>query len=105
MATMPSPAPAAAAVRAPSAGSANEKEEALRKWLEGLDSGRGALVCYLDVIKNEFDCDFGQISAVRLSNPETPGLLGTIDPVFWETCGIKAMGHKLLFAKGISKLS
>lgn len=83
----------------------NDKQEALKKWLEGLDSGRGALVTYFDVIKDEFDCDFGQLSAVKLSNPETPGLLGTIDPVFWETCGIKAMGHKLLFAKGISKLT
>merc|ERR1712083_1172303 len=61
-------------------------------WLEGLDHGKGSLLCYYDAIKREFDADLVQLSAVKLANPESPGLLGSIDPCFWEVCEIKRMG-------------
>merc|ERR1712061_826571 len=70
-------------------GSAQRK---LHEWLMTLDDGQGALLQYFDVINNEFDASFSQIVAVRLSQPFAPGTLGTIDPPFWEICGIEPMG-------------
>jgi len=82
-----------------------EHEARLMVWLKNLDSGKGALLQYADVLKAEFDSDFQQIGAVRLGEPVMPGIVGTIDPFFWEVCKIKPMGHRLLFARAINALA
>ena len=76
----------------------------MREWLEGLDNGKGAFLSYLEVIKEEFDCDFAQLRAMVLVTPFAAGLLGTIDSCLWEACGFRCMGHRLLFAKALNHL-
>ncbi|CAE7834716.1 unnamed protein product [Symbiodinium sp. CCMP2592] len=52
-----------------------------------------------------FDLDFEQLVSVRLKDQApAQGVLGTIDPLFWEVCGVKQLGHRLLFAKGLRAL-
>eukprot|EP00747_Dinoflagellata_sp_TGD_P031036 gnl/TRDRNA2_/TRDRNA2_135025_c0_seq2.p1 gnl/TRDRNA2_/TRDRNA2_135025_c0~~gnl/TRDRNA2_/TRDRNA2_135025_c0_seq2.p1 ORF type:complete len:661 (-),score=163.64 gnl/TRDRNA2_/TRDRNA2_135025_c0_seq2:50-2032(-) len=76
-------------------------EQQLWDWLTELDGGRGSLQRYFDVIRTEFDADFAQIGASRLAEPIGAGALGSIDPSFFEVVGVKSVGHRLLFAKGI----
>lgn len=83
---------------------ANTRTARMREWLEGLDNGKGAFLSYLEVINDEFDCDFAQLRALVLVTPCAAGLLGTIDPCLWEVCGIRSMGHRLLFAKALNHL-
>jgi len=103
----PAKSPPAALQARPAAAAATEdaRERELHEWLLALDGGKGALLRYLDVLKREFDSDFTQISAVRLAEPVAPGIVGTVDPFFWEVCSVKTIGHRLLFAKGIAALS
>eukprot|EP00439_Symbiodinium_sp_Y106_P080905 s56_g19.t2 len=82
-----------------------EKETKMLGWLKSLDGGRGALVQYFSKLKEEFDLDFEQLVSVRLKDQApAQGVLGTIDPLFWEVCGVKQLGHRLLFAKGLRAL-
>jgi len=74
------------------------------EWLKGLDGGRGSLVQYFAALKQEFDADLSQIAVAKLDEPVAAGLLGNIDPCFFEAVGVKPIGHRLLFAKGIMKL-
>jgi len=74
-------------------------------WVKQLDGGQGALLEYIDVLKAEFDADFRQICAVRLGGAgfgEDP--VESIDPCFWEVCGVENEEHQSLFAKGIVAL-
>jgi len=80
-------------------------EERMCEWLTNLDGGRGSMLQYLDAIKSEFDADFAQIRAARLTQPIAPGALGSIEPSFFEVLGVKPVGHRLLFAKGIMALT
>jgi len=89
----------------PTARSMAVVEEGMCKWLTNLDGGQGALLQYLDPIKTEFDADFAQIRAAKLARPIAPGALGHIDPLFFEVLGVKSVGHKMLFARGIINLS
>jgi len=80
------------------------RDEALRDWLMRLDNGKGALLQYFEVLQHEFDADFGQLAAARLEEPSGPSVTDTIDPNFWDTCGIKQTGHRMLIARGINAL-
>eukprot|EP00927_Polykrikos_kofoidii_P057640 TRINITY_DN5179_c0_g1_i2.p1 TRINITY_DN5179_c0_g1~~TRINITY_DN5179_c0_g1_i2.p1 ORF type:complete len:1063 (+),score=265.08 TRINITY_DN5179_c0_g1_i2:46-3234(+) len=82
----------------------NENEEKVWDWLNGLDNGRGALLQYFDVLRNEFDADFSQIGAARLPSPTSSGILQALDPSFFEVVGVASTGHRLLLAKGILAL-
>jgi hypothetical protein len=82
-----------------------EREQKLMDWLLGLDDGAGALKPYFDVLRTEFDADLTQIAAVKGDNADgTKGLLGAVDPIFWEAVKVPKMGHRMLLARGISKL-
>lgn len=75
----------------------------LRKWLEALDDGAGAMLSYFDVLAAEFDADLNQIAAAKVDGGGG-GILGAVDPSFWDTVSVKKTGHKMLFARGIAKL-
>jgi len=62
------------------------------------------MLMYFEPIQNEFDADFSQIAAARLAQPIAPGTLGCIEPSFFEVLGVKPVGHRLLFAKGLMAL-
>eukprot|EP00927_Polykrikos_kofoidii_P010886 TRINITY_DN14595_c0_g1_i2.p1 TRINITY_DN14595_c0_g1~~TRINITY_DN14595_c0_g1_i2.p1 ORF type:complete len:2124 (+),score=411.43 TRINITY_DN14595_c0_g1_i2:108-6374(+) len=76
----------------------------LRSWLQGLDDGAGAMVQYFDVLANEFDADLAQIAAAKVDGGDQGGILGVVDPSFWDTVRVTKAGHKMLFARGIAKL-
>jgi len=75
----------------------------LRAWLESLDDGAGAMLQYFDVLASEFDADLAQIAAAKVEGGERRGILGAVDPSFWETVRVAKTGHKMLFARGIAK--
>lgn len=76
----------------------------LREWLNSLDDGAGAMQQYFDTLATEFDADLAQIAAAKVEGGEKRGILGAVDPSFWETVRVVKTGHKMLFAKGIAKL-
>merc|ERR1711924_575942 len=79
-------------------------ERKLHNWLASLDAGGGRLLRYFDVLCAEFEGDLRQIAAVRLARPVSPGMLGFIDPSFWQVCGVELTGHRILLAKAIRAL-
>jgi len=82
------------------------REDQLRDWLVGLD-GTGMMLQYYDVLASEFEADLTQIAAVKNAptGEEPPrSLIDNIDPIFWEIVQIRKMGHKMLFARGVSQL-
>merc|ERR1712232_1245548 len=83
----------------------SEREERLHEWLKGLDDGVGSMLQYHDVLAAEFEADLTQIAAVRNERSNRgPGLMNTVDPIFWEIVNVQKMGHRMLFARGISRL-
>eukprot|EP00929_Paragymnodinium_shiwhaense_P096892 TRINITY_DN5862_c0_g1_i1.p1 TRINITY_DN5862_c0_g1~~TRINITY_DN5862_c0_g1_i1.p1 ORF type:complete len:1591 (-),score=528.65 TRINITY_DN5862_c0_g1_i1:209-4981(-) len=86
------------------AGPQTPEEQKVYDWLLGLDNGGGKMAQYFDVLKREFDADFSQIAAARLSEPICAGILGKIDPSFWEVVGVNSTGHRLILARGIDAL-
>jgi len=54
-----------------------------------------------------FDADFNQIAAAKINDPEkvSGSVINCMDPEFFGAIGAKAMGHKLLLAKGILSLN
>lgn len=94
--------PSAASLKRPRVDEARAAE--LRAWLEGLDDGAGAMVQYFDVLAGEFDADLAQIAAAKVEGGERQGILGVVDPAFWDTVRVEKTGHKMLFARGIAKL-
>jgi len=82
-----------------------EREQKLKDWLLGLDDGAGVLMPYFDALCAEFDADLTQIAAVKGDDSDgTKGLLGEVDPIFWEAVKVPKMGHRMLLARGISQL-
>ena len=81
-----------------------EHEQAAWDWLKNLDGGRGSLLKYFEVMRDEFDCDFAQLAAARLETPVGPGALGHLEPSFFEALGVEQIGHRLLLARGILAL-
>jgi len=77
----------------------------LKAWLCSLDGGAGLMLQYYEILAAEFDADLAQIVAVRHdSRKGQQGLLGMVDPVFWDIVKVRKMGHRMLFARGISRL-
>ncbi|CAE7034590.1 unnamed protein product [Symbiodinium natans] len=100
----PPPRPAATAAPAPSTNTVHDEAEAeIRRWLCGLDSGRGAMASYAKIITEEFG-GVPALSACIL--PENPkgSVIGRIDASLWEALDVKSLGHRLLLAKGILAL-
>lgn len=81
-----------------------EGELAAYEWLKSLDGGRGSLLRYFEVLRDEFECDFAQLAAARLEKPVSPGALGHLEPSFFEALGVEQVGHRLLLARGILAL-
>jgi len=82
-----------------------EREQQLKNWLLGLDDGAGVLMQYFDVLRDEFDADLMQIAGVKGDDSNsTTGLLGAVDPIFWETVKAPKLGHRILLARGILAL-
>lgn len=79
-------------------------DAALKRWLEQLDEGRGALLKYLDALLREFGT-LQEVATAMLPEPLNSSLVGHIDPSFYEALGVKALGHRLCFAKGIVALN
>lgn len=59
---------------------------------------------YYEVLESEFDADLAQIAAAKVDMGERQGILGAVDPAFWDTVKVEKTGHKMLFARGIAKL-
>lgn len=75
-------------------------------WLRGLDSGKGAMEKYADILKREFGCM--ATLAESCLNPDYDSgqsQLKAVDPAVFEALGIRSLGEKLLFSKGIIALS
>jgi len=81
-----------------------EREAKLIAWLKRLDDGAGTMLQYFDRLAAEFDADLTQVAAVKNESDNGEGLLGIVDPLFWETIQVHKMGHRMLFARGISQL-
>jgi hypothetical protein len=75
------------------------------EWLNGLDNGGGALLQYYEVIKREFGSDFTELATMLIPGARGPSALSAIEPSFWQICGVRQTGHRLLLAKGLSALS
>merc|ERR1712194_450322 len=83
----------------------DQGDQRLWDWLAAMDGGKGAMLQYFGPIKSEFDADFSQIVASRLAQPISAGVLGSIEPSFFEVLDMKPVGHRLLFARAINALS
>jgi len=59
---------------------------------------------YYDTLEAEFDADLSQIAAAKISGDPSKGVLGTVDPSFWDVVKVSKAGHRMLFAHGISRL-
>lgn len=80
--------------------------EELRKWLLSLDGGRGALERYLQPLRVEFgDLQALHSAVLPASKCKSNSLVGRIDPAFWDALDVRALGHQLLFSKGILVLT
>ena len=73
-------------------------------WLMSLDDGAGAMMMYFGNLAYAFDCDLANVAKVKIDGGESYGILGVVDPSFWETVGVIRVGHKMLFARGIARL-
>jgi len=81
-----------------------EREAKFREWLINLDDGVGAMLQYEEVLIAEFDADLTQLAAVKRDADAAEGLLGFVDPIFWEIVCMRKLGHRMLIARGIMKL-
>eukprot|EP00747_Dinoflagellata_sp_TGD_P090844 gnl/TRDRNA2_/TRDRNA2_164852_c0_seq4.p1 gnl/TRDRNA2_/TRDRNA2_164852_c0~~gnl/TRDRNA2_/TRDRNA2_164852_c0_seq4.p1 ORF type:complete len:195 (+),score=35.91 gnl/TRDRNA2_/TRDRNA2_164852_c0_seq4:93-677(+) len=82
-----------------------ELSQGFSDWLSSLDGGKGVLLQYLDAIAAEFD-DLSQVCAVWTGEGscDDSSFMNSVDPVFWDAAGVRKLGHKLLFARGIEAL-
>lgn len=85
-------------------GDDNARSQQLRDWLMQLDDGAGAMLTYETILAAEFDADLQQIAAAKVDGGDKRGILGAVDPSFWETVKVQRTGHKMLFARGIARL-
>lgn len=102
--TPPAPAPSSAVAGLKRPRVDETRGEELRAWLSSLDDGAGAMLQYYDILCAEFDADVAQIGAAKVVGGEKRGILGVVDPSFWDTVRVEKTGHKMLFARGIAKL-
>jgi len=84
-------------------GSCRSSHKELIEWLRNLDGGRGAMLRYQEQLQREFD-DLEAVAAALLPKPVSSSVVGCVDPSLWQVLGIEALGHRLLFAKGIVAL-
>lgn len=82
--------------------SAADASAEMRRWLMGLDSGKGAFLEYLPEILEQYG-NLHKLSTVKVKS-ESNRPLDQISQTFWEECGITKLGHKLVLAKGIIAL-
>ena len=85
-------------------GKKRKMTDELENWLRNLDDGCGRLLCYLPLLKREFD-NLHQIAASY--KPLGPGLslLKSVDPAIFDAMRVEKVGHRLLIAQGIKALS
>ena len=69
-----------------------------------LDDGAGELMMYFVNLASALDCDLANVEKFKIDGGESYGILGVVDPSFWETVGVIRVGHKMLFARGIARL-
>ena len=80
------------------------KVKDLFDWLMSLDDGAGELMMYFVNLASALDCDLANVEKFKIDGGESYGILGVVDPSFWETVGVIRVGHKMLFARGIARL-
>eukprot|EP00930_Biecheleria_cincta_P057525 TRINITY_DN4344_c1_g1_i2.p1 TRINITY_DN4344_c1_g1~~TRINITY_DN4344_c1_g1_i2.p1 ORF type:complete len:2150 (+),score=554.56 TRINITY_DN4344_c1_g1_i2:469-6450(+) len=97
-------APSSAEDSSPQASGSGERDNELKSWLRSLDQGAGTMLQYYDVLAAEFDSDLQQIAAAKIDGDPSVGIMGTVDPTFWEVVKVTKVGHRMLFAHGIAKL-
>ena len=88
----------------PSSRGVGGTSEEFETWLAGLDGGRGGLQRYLEPLRKEF-ANIGDLTQTILAKPKDSSFVGKIDSSLWEALGVEALGHRLLFAKGIVALA
>ncbi|CAK0862280.1 unnamed protein product [Prorocentrum cordatum] len=93
--------------RSPAAAAAGPAPpDELRRWLDGLDKGKGALLAYAEALEREFEGSLVQIQACLLEGATaTSSALSCVDGAFFEAIGCRMFGHRLLLASGIKKLA
>merc|ERR1711879_1069166 len=67
-------------------------QDPLETWLRSLDGGKGAMLCYLESLKEEFE----HLEAIRASFLEVSingSLIGHVDPSLWAAIGADKQGH------------
>eukprot|EP00930_Biecheleria_cincta_P041537 TRINITY_DN2849_c0_g3_i3.p1 TRINITY_DN2849_c0_g3~~TRINITY_DN2849_c0_g3_i3.p1 ORF type:complete len:860 (-),score=219.44 TRINITY_DN2849_c0_g3_i3:200-2779(-) len=79
-------------------------EQRAWEWLKNLDLGKGALLRYFPALRDQFECDFSQLSAAKLERPISSGKLGYVEPSVFEALEMEELEHKLLLAEGIGAL-
>mmetsp|Transcript_52018 Transcript_52018/g.110573 ORF Transcript_52018/g.110573 Transcript_52018/m.110573 type:complete len:298 (+) Transcript_52018:231-1124(+) len=81
-------------------------EDEIEDWLWSLDGGKGLFVRYIDKVREEFDGDLGLLACGCLLEdvPIGNSIVAAIDPCVYETLGMKALGQKIVFAKGLIDL-
>eukprot|EP00927_Polykrikos_kofoidii_P022489 TRINITY_DN20965_c0_g1_i1.p1 TRINITY_DN20965_c0_g1~~TRINITY_DN20965_c0_g1_i1.p1 ORF type:complete len:654 (-),score=91.23 TRINITY_DN20965_c0_g1_i1:93-1994(-) len=82
----------------------DEEGENMKAWLLSLDCGRGVLLRYLSMLRQEFGT-LGALTEALLPQPANQSVVGRIDPLLWEALDVSALGHRLLLARGIVALS
>lgn len=76
----------------------------LESWLRGLDLGKGAMLQYLDLLKQEFG-DLIQLAAAAQPYDKRTSIVNAVAKEVYDSLGMQSLGHRLLLAKGIIALS
>ena len=82
----------------------NELKE-LKEWLRQADDGKSTLLQYEAALLREFGSK-QELAASINDNAATPGVskVQRVDPAVFETLGVGALGHKLMFVNAILAL-
>lgn len=84
---------------------ASADQRALEQWLLGLDGGRGSLMKFIDPLQREFGSLKEVAAAYCAEEEDSTSIVNCVDPVLFEALGVTSLGHKLMFAKGVTKLA
>jgi len=84
---------------------ASEDQQALEQWLLGLDGGRGSLMKFIEPLQREFGSLKEVAAAYCPEEDDSTSIVNCVDPVLFEALGVSSLGHKLMLAKGVSKLA
>lgn len=82
-------------------------QRALEQWLLDLDGGRGSLMQFIEPLQREFG-SLKEVAAAYCADgteEESASIVSCVDPVLFEALGVTSLGHKLMFAKGVTKLA